>query len=420
MHDIWAFLLQTLTVSLVALFLLVLKAIFQDKLSPRWQYGVWLILAARLLIPAGFGGQMLLPLERWVELLKLAAEVRLSSAYTGVWATTAVTAPFPRVTAVPQSVTDWLFCLYAAGVVLSLLWFFLGYLRLRRTLTPAPDRAVQVERVARQYNLPLPRVAEAPIPSAFVCSPLRPVLVLPGGMPVDDKVILHELLHLKYGDLWLNLLSCLLRCLHWCNPFLWKVFDRVGNDAEALCDQRVLERLEGEDRRDYGRILLSMADDRYARLPGTTSMANGGRNIKARIRSIARFKRYPGGMALVSLCIVAILIPSCLTGTAGAAQLPSVSPRGPGPAGAGGAAHRPAPGLFRRPHLPPHHRGRSPGLLRQGGHQQQRLLPGRRVRRGEAAGAVPNSAGTQRRNLGVGQLLSGYGVVSQRSPRPPL
>ena len=123
MHDIWAFLLQTLTVSLVALFLLVLKTIFQDKLSPRWQYGVWLILAARVLIPAGVGGQMFLPLERWVELLKLAAEVRLSSAYTGVWAATAVTAPFPRITAAPQSVTDWLFCLYAAGAALSLLWF---------------------------------------------------------------------------------------------------------------------------------------------------------------------------------------------------------------------------------------------------------------------------------------------------------
>ena len=31
-----------------------------------------------------------------------------------------------------------------------------------------------------------------------------------------------------------------------------------------------------------------MADDRYARAPGTSSMANGGRNIRARIQAIAR------------------------------------------------------------------------------------------------------------------------------------
>lgn len=37
--------------------------------------------------------------------------------------------------------------------------------------------------------------------SAFVCGPLRPVLALP-DRPVDDKVLLHELLHLRHGDVW--------------------------------------------------------------------------------------------------------------------------------------------------------------------------------------------------------------------------
>ncbi|MBP3521890.1 MAG: hypothetical protein J6J87_11185, partial [Oscillospiraceae bacterium] len=81
----------------------------------------------------------------------------------------------------------------------------------------------------------------------------------------------------------------------------------AGNDLEALCDQRVLERLEGEDRRDYGRILLGMADEKYARAPGTSSIANGGKNIRRRIEAIARFKRYPKGMALVSVCVLLVL-----------------------------------------------------------------------------------------------------------------
>ena len=325
MTSIWSFLLQTLTVSLVALLLLVLKAIFRDKLSPRWQYGVWVLLAARCLLPAGLAGQGLLPLNGWVEMAKTWAESGLSSAYSGPWTAVTVTSPLPWVVSAPRSVTDWLFVVYCGGILFWLVWFLAGYLRLRRSLTVLPEGDEQVARVARRYGLPLPRVARAPVASAFVCGPLRPVLVLPEGREVDDKVILHELIHLKYGDLWLNLLCCLLRCLHWCNPFLWWVFHRVGNDAEALCDQRVLERLEGEERRDYGRILLSMADDRYARQPGTTSMANGGRNIKSRIQSIARFKRYPRGMALVSLCIVAILAPACLAGSAQASALPAIS-----------------------------------------------------------------------------------------------
>lgn len=38
MRDIWAFLLQTLTASGAAVLLLAVKAMFRDKLSPRWQF----------------------------------------------------------------------------------------------------------------------------------------------------------------------------------------------------------------------------------------------------------------------------------------------------------------------------------------------------------------------------------------------
>ena len=115
---------------------------------------------------------------------------------------------------------------------------------------------------------------------------------------------------------------CVLRCLHWCDPLLWYCWDQAQNDCEALCDQRVLERLEGEERREYGVILLSMADDKYARSPGTTSMANGGKNIKACIGAIARFKRYPQGVALGSWCVAVVLAVACLVGAGQAAAVP--------------------------------------------------------------------------------------------------
>lgn len=79
---------------------------------------------------------------------------------------------------------------------------------------------------------------------------------------MDGKVLLHELLHLRHRDAAWGLVICLFRCLHWCNPLLWYCADRAGNDLEARCDQRVLELLEGEERRDYGRILLSMANEK--------------------------------------------------------------------------------------------------------------------------------------------------------------
>ena len=44
MTNIWQVLLQTAEISLTVLLLMLVKGIFRDKLSPRWQYGIWVLL----------------------------------------------------------------------------------------------------------------------------------------------------------------------------------------------------------------------------------------------------------------------------------------------------------------------------------------------------------------------------------------
>ena len=323
MENIWMFLQQTAAASLTALFLLVLQRIFLDKLSPRWQYGVWFVLLLRLLVPAGFGSRStVLDVTFWVETLRARVELGLNSAYSSPFVSALPAAPVPLPPeGAPASWTDVLFLVYLAGVLLSALWFVLCAARLSRRVgegVPVEgDRRAQIEALAAKYRLPCPaRIVECRGDhSPFVLGALRPTLVLPMGWAVDGKVVLHELLHLKYRDVWAGWLTTLFRCLHWCNPFLWFVFDKIGSDRESLCDQRVLERLSGEDRRDYGRVLLAMADDRAVRTPGATTMANGARAVKARIEAIARFKRFPQGMGLVSGCIVFALSLSLVAGT---------------------------------------------------------------------------------------------------------
>ena len=311
MTDIWSFLLQTLTVSGVAALLLVVKAMFRDKLSPRWQFAVWGVLAVVLLLPAGRGGRYVL--LNWPMLMEA-----LKSNLTGDFGTlTRVTAPIPLPPlSAPATAAEWLYMIYAAGAVALLARYLVSYLLLRRALKRGrPVQSERVTAVGAQYGLPVcPAVEVDGLPTAFICGLFRPMLALPAGVETDDKVILHELLHLKYRDVAWGWVICLFRCVHWCNPLLWLCADRAGNNLESLCDQRVLERLEGEERRDYGRILLSMADEKYARTPGTSSTANGGRNIRRRIEAIARFKRYPAGMALVSVCVVLVLAAPLVTG----------------------------------------------------------------------------------------------------------
>lgn len=320
MTNLWGFLLQTLYVSLVGGLLLLVKWLLQDKLTPRWQYGVWGVLALRILIPVQFVGKyILLPLPLWVETIKTLIEPHLSSAYTSAYLPATIKGPIPLLSAPPESVTDWLFVLYAAGVAVVLLRYVFSYLRLRRLLhtgSPAPEETErQIELVAERYQLKSCRAVVIPnLPSPMVCGVFRPVMALPAEKEIDNHVLLHELLHVKYGDALQSIVWCVFRALHWCNPLVQYFMNRIGNDMESLCDQRVLERLEGEERRNYGVSLLAMANDRYPRAPGTTSVSNGGKNISRRIQAIVRFKRYPKGMALASVCVTIMLLCGSLFG----------------------------------------------------------------------------------------------------------
>ena len=321
MGNIWEFLYQTLTVSIVAAALLLIKRLLRDKLSPRWQYGVWAVLALRALLPASTARGVVPPLALWVETLKSAVELGFSSAYSGAFEPIRLRHVLPWIDAAPASATDWLFIAYAAGVLLTLAWYVLRYARLRSLLrrgsAAGAEAQAAVAAAAGKYGLqPCPAVAVPGLKTAFVCGVFRPVLAVPAEGAPDEKVILHELLHLKHRDALQNVFWCFLRALHWCDPFMQYVFDRVGNDMESLCDQRVLERLEGEERREYGGILLEMASRAYARAPGTSSISNGAKNIARRIEAIARFKLYPRGMSLIAACTAVTLCAALLTGAA--------------------------------------------------------------------------------------------------------
>ena len=109
MFDIWGFLLQTLTVSGVAALILVIKALFKDKLSPKWQFAVWSVLGIIMLLPAGmFGRYTLFRWQLMVELVK---------SWFGVYSFTKVLFPIPIIKSIPQTIAEWIFTAYVLGIL---------------------------------------------------------------------------------------------------------------------------------------------------------------------------------------------------------------------------------------------------------------------------------------------------------------
>lgn len=312
MLNIWSFLLQTLTISGIAALILCIKALFKDKLTPKWQFSVWGILAAFILLPAGiFGTYTLIRWQTLVEIIK---------SYFGDYSFTRVLFPIPLVLSAPQSFMDWVFVLYTVGVAASLGIYLLSYLRLKRVLrlnrAPSKEMLTRIEAIAASKGIKLHRtVSIEGLPSAFVFGIFHPTLILSEDEDIDDKMITHELFHLKNRDTLWSVVICILRSLHWCNPLIIYCANRALNDMESRCDQYVLETLEGEERREYGKLLLSMTNERFSKTPGSTSINNGGKNVRLRIENIARFKKYPSGMKLASVCTLILLAFSLLDGT---------------------------------------------------------------------------------------------------------
>ena len=83
---------------------------------------------------------------------------------------------------------------------------------------------------------------------------------------IDSNAILrfilqHELIHVARKDLWYKWLYQLLLCLHWFNPILYLIDRRINTDCELSCDEMLLTslRFTAKDKKTYGNLLIDTA-----------------------------------------------------------------------------------------------------------------------------------------------------------------
>jgi beta-lactamase regulating signal transducer with metallopeptidase domain len=92
----------------------------------------------------------------------------------------------------------------------------------------------------------------------------RPVLLLPANYAdalsreEAEHVLLHELAHLKRGDLWINGLNLMLQIVYWFNPLLIWVGKQMRHVREICCDLSIANVLREKTSR-YRKTLLDTA-----------------------------------------------------------------------------------------------------------------------------------------------------------------
>jgi beta-lactamase regulating signal transducer with metallopeptidase domain len=296
------FLSATIRGSLLALAVIFIQIACGRRLPASWRFALWLPVVWVLGVPV-------LPESKWsfenrFHSIAVFAEAIPEANSTESFAGSSVPAFAPS-----KSVTfDWkilVAVLWLVGSGSVLLLGVIAYLReLRRLRSGRIEHSSDLDAALVTAALTcglrgLPRVLlSRGVSSPAITGLLRPLLLLPANFvsSFDSKerhfILLHELIHVKRGDLIMNWILFVLQAIHWCNPVVWVAFARMRADRERACDSAVLASSSDHDRSVYGHALLKLGG---TGIPGMLSLAfvglfGNGRVLRSRIEAIADFR----------------------------------------------------------------------------------------------------------------------------------
>ena len=112
------------------------------------------------------------------------------------------------------------------------------------------------------------------------------------GQPEREKyVIMHESEHYRALDnLWL-LIKNICLALQWFNPFMWIAYFTIAEDCELACDDRVIQKLSFQERKQYAELLLMLSTQRKSVVTASMMAQEGRSTVKKRIMSVFTTKK---------------------------------------------------------------------------------------------------------------------------------
>lgn len=145
---------------------------------------------------------------------------------------------------------------------------------------------------------------------------IRPRLLLPKGLISNFNreelrhVFLHELAHVKRGDIFAGWVMLVLQAIHWFNPFVWLAFHRVRADRELACDALALSYAQTGENESYGLTIIKLLE-RFGRStlrPGLAGILENRKQMKERISMIAKFRKTERGLALAIFVLTGLML----------------------------------------------------------------------------------------------------------------
>ena len=263
---------EVLTVSALILAVLLVRAIFKNRVPKRMVYALWLVVLVKLCLPGTLVSLPILPAEETaapvqrVELPAQTAPVVLQPAQAVVQPQVSAQQPVSPAqeaaepAAKPLTTIQILQIVWAVGSALLGLWLLSTWLVFTIRLHKS-RRFLGRQGRTRIYV------------SSAVKSPclagLIPAVYLTGDVLQTDEaelILSHELTHLCHLDFLWSFCRAAAVSVYWWNPFIWLAAICSKRDAELACDEAVAAGLSDAQRLAYARTILAQAPRRAAAL----------------------------------------------------------------------------------------------------------------------------------------------------------
>ncbi len=142
------------------------------------------------------------------------------------------------------------------------------------------------------------------VESPFVLGVIKPKIYLPFDISGQDLdyVIAHEQSHISRKDHIWKPFGFLILSVYWFNPLIWMAYILLCRDIELACDEKVINRLDTQERADYSQALLNCSVNR--RVLAACPLTFGEVSVKQRIKGVLKYKKPAFWIVIVAVAAI--------------------------------------------------------------------------------------------------------------------
>ena len=295
---------EVLTVSALIAVVLLVRAIFKNRVPKRMLYALWLVVLLKLCLPGTLVSLPVLPAED--------AAVPAQSAERPVQTAPVIQRPAQTVTkpqtpaqqpvspvqetakpaAKPLTTAQILQIAWFSGSALLGLWLFGTWLTF--TIRLHRDRRFLGKRGGTCIYV------SGAVKSPCLAGLIPAVYLTEDVLQADEAelILRHELTHLRHLDFLWSLCRTAAVTVYWWNPFIWLAAICSKRDAELACDEAVAAKLPENKRLAYARAILAQASRK------TAALSLAGPPVKERILFLTKKQRTSVLCVILALLLV--------------------------------------------------------------------------------------------------------------------